>query len=110
MNKVYYSCCLKKNLNTSRPSEQQGEIVVSHIQRIFCQPEKKYFTRWPIPLVVCGTGEKISKTKMSGSASPRCSFGENKRAIDKNGSSRYLFGQKRVCLKTVAAESVVGRI
>ena len=28
-------------------------VVVSHIQRIGCQPEKKYFTRWPIPLVVC---------------------------------------------------------
>ena len=27
--------------------------VVSHIQRIGCQPEKNYFTRWPIPLVVC---------------------------------------------------------
>ena len=28
--------------------------VVSHIQRIIgCQPEKNYFTRWPIPLVVC---------------------------------------------------------
>ena len=28
-------------------------VVVSHIQRIGCQPEKKYFTPWPIPLVVC---------------------------------------------------------
>ena len=28
-------------------------VVVSHIQRIGCPPEKKYFTRWPIPLVVC---------------------------------------------------------
>ena len=28
-------------------------FVVSHIQRIGCQPEKNYFTRWPIPLVVC---------------------------------------------------------
>ena len=28
-------------------------VVVSYIQRIGCQPEKKYFTRWPIPLVVC---------------------------------------------------------
>ena len=29
-------------------------VVVSHIQRIIgCQPEKNYFTRWPIPLVVC---------------------------------------------------------
>ena len=31
-------CCLKKN------------HVVSHIQRIGCQPEKNYFTRWLIPL------------------------------------------------------------
>ena len=28
-------------------------VVVSHIQRIGCQPEKNYFTRWPIPIVVC---------------------------------------------------------
>ena len=28
-------------------------VVVSHIQRIGCLPEKNYFTRWPIPLVVC---------------------------------------------------------
>ena len=28
-------------------------VVVSHIQRIGCQPEKNYFTRWPIALVVC---------------------------------------------------------
>ena len=28
-------------------------VVVSHIQRIGCQPEKSYFTRCPIPLVVC---------------------------------------------------------
>ena len=31
-------------------------VVVSHIQRIGCQPEKtkkNYFTRWSIPLVVC---------------------------------------------------------
>ena len=28
-------------------------VVVSHIPRIGCQPEKNYFTRWPIPLVVC---------------------------------------------------------
>ena len=31
----------------------QVVVVVSHIQRIGCQPEKNYFTRWPIPLVVC---------------------------------------------------------
>ena len=28
-------------------------VVVSHIQRIGCQPEKNYFTWWPITLVVC---------------------------------------------------------
>ena len=28
-------------------------VVVSHIQRIGCRPEKNYFTRWPISLVVC---------------------------------------------------------
>ena len=38
--------CLKKILNA---------VIVSHIQCIGCQPEKnyRYFTRWPIPLVVC---------------------------------------------------------
>ena len=33
-----------------------------------------------------------------------------KRAIAKNGSSRCFFGQKRMHLKTIAAERVVGRI
>ena len=28
-------------------------VVVFRIQRIGCQPEKNYFTRWPITLVVC---------------------------------------------------------
>ena len=28
-------------------------VIVSHIPRIGCQPEKNYFIRWPIPLVVC---------------------------------------------------------
>ena len=58
--------CLKKNHNTPRPSAHppvMGEkmskrlgginVVVSHIQRIGCQPEKNCFTRWSIPLVVC---------------------------------------------------------
>ena len=35
-------CCLKKNLNAPRPSEHPPVrgIVVSHIQRMGCQPEK----------------------------------------------------------------------
>ena len=36
-----------------RSSVNEVVVVVSHIQRIGCQPEKNYFTRWPIPLVVC---------------------------------------------------------
>ena len=28
-------------------------VVVSNIQRTGCQPEINYFTRWPIPLMVC---------------------------------------------------------
>ena len=32
-------------------SELLLRVVFSHIQRIGCQPEKIYFTRWPIPLV-----------------------------------------------------------
>ena len=32
---------------------EERVVVVSHIQRIGCQPEKNYFIRWPIPLVVC---------------------------------------------------------
>ena len=39
---------LLKNQNAPRPSE----LVVSHIQRIDCQPGKNHFTRWPISLVV----------------------------------------------------------
>ena len=35
---------------------------------------------------------------------------ENIWAMAKNGSTRYFFGQKRMYLKTIAAESVVGRI
>ena len=31
----------------------QTQVVNSHIQRIGCQPGNNYFTRWPIPLVVC---------------------------------------------------------
>ena len=40
---------------TGKAPERTVELlfVVSHIQRIGCQPEKNYFTRWPIPLVVC---------------------------------------------------------
>ena len=30
-----------------------GGVVFSYIQGIGCQPEKNYFTRWPILLVVC---------------------------------------------------------
>ena len=63
------------------PRVQTGQpevvVAVSHIQRI------NYFTRWPIPLVVCWTGNREQKRK-SGSPppspplpSPRCSFGEN---------------------------------
>ena len=39
--------------NTLNVSVVVVVVVVSHIQRIGCQPEKNYFTRWPIPLVVC---------------------------------------------------------
>ena len=53
-------CCLTKKMLFK-------EKIVSHIQRIGCQPEKKYFTRWPIPLVVCWT-RKYKKYKKSGSA------------------------------------------
>ena len=68
-------CCLGKSLVVA------VVVVVSHIQRIGCQPEKNYFTRWPIPLVVCGAGER-EQNKKSGSIPPppphppHCSFGE----------------------------------
>ena len=35
---------------------------------------------------------------------------EREWAMAKNGSTRCFFGQKRMYLKTIAAESVVGRI
>ena len=35
---------------------------------------------------------------------------KNKWAMAKNGSTRCFFGQKRMYLKTIVAESVVGRI
>ena len=93
-------CCLKKNQNAPRPSEHppvRGEknvktfsrwdqmlqivVVVSHIQRIGCQPEKTTLhggqsRSW--------SAEQGQKKKESGSAPPppprppRCSFGENK--------------------------------
>ena len=49
----------QSRLATSETPQQHSSIgylrlpaVVSHIQRIGCQPEKNYFTGWPIPLVV----------------------------------------------------------
>ena len=49
------------------PRVQTGQpevvVAVSHIQRI------NYFTRWPIPLVVCWTGNREQKRK-SGSPPP----------------------------------------
>ena len=42
-----------KDGNSSSVRVDVVVVVVSHIQRIACQPEKNYFTRWPIPLVVC---------------------------------------------------------
>ena len=47
-------------------------VVVSHIQRIGCQPEKNYFTRWPIPLVVCWTGKKRKRKSLA--APPPCAL------------------------------------
>ena len=41
-------CCTSR-----RPIVVVVVVVVSHIQRIGCQPEKNFFTLWPIPLVVC---------------------------------------------------------
>ena len=37
-------------------SEYVVVVIVYHVHRIGCQPEKiekNYLTRWPIPLVVC---------------------------------------------------------
>ena len=51
-------CVKRKVLKRGAEDDHPGRylvvvVVVSHIQRIGCQPEKNYFTRWPIPLVVC---------------------------------------------------------
>ena len=52
-----------QNVRTSTSSvvvgQKETELVVSHIQRIGCQPRKNYFTRWPIPLVVSAEEEKV---------------------------------------------------
>ena len=46
------------------------------------------------------------ETKFSGGNGDR----EKKRAMAKNGSTRCFFDRKRMYLKTIAAESVFGRI
>ena len=57
-------------------------FVVSHIQRIGCQPENNYFTRWPSRLlVVCWIGKKKKKKRVwqrTPPRPPRCSFGVKK--------------------------------
>ena len=45
--------CSGANVQLQYLSILQSSTVVAHIQRIGCQPEKNYFTRWPIPLAVC---------------------------------------------------------
>ena len=55
MKNTMYACARGRKQN-GRCGEIRWDVVVvvvSHIQRIGCQPEKNYFTRWPIPLVVC---------------------------------------------------------
>ena len=37
--------------SSTLPPRVEVVVVVSHNQRIGCQPDKNYFTRWPIPLV-----------------------------------------------------------
>ena len=56
--------------------------INSHIQRIGCQPEKNYFTRWAIPLVV---GKKSLAAPPRARA--RCSFGENKNKKSRSAST-----------------------
>ena len=49
--------CLKKNLNAPRPSEHppvRGKKCCCFSHSAYWLPTRKnYFTRWPIPLVVC---------------------------------------------------------
>ena len=52
---VVASCCLKKNLNVASCC-----CCFSHSAH-WLPTRKKYFTRWPIPLVVCWTGKKKKK-------------------------------------------------
>ena len=68
-------CCLKKNQNASRPSEYppvRGKHVKTFrwdhrllflIFSVLVTNPKNYFTRWPIPLVVCW-GKKRTKSKV----------------------------------------------
>ena len=55
----------------SIPQSGGKNVVVSHIQRIGCQPEKNYFTRWPISLARGLLNRKKKKKKKSGSKGAR---------------------------------------
>ena len=77
--------CLKKNQSTPRPSE----LVVSHIQRIGCQPEKTTLQGGQSRSWSVEQGKKKEKKK-SGSAPPppyRYSFVENKNKKSRDAST-----------------------
>ena len=80
----------------TRASEQE-ETVVSHIQRIDCQPEKTTLHGGQSHSWSAEQGEK-EEGKKSGSAPPRCSFGENKiKIMRRTMHRRYAgFGPSRV--------------
>ena len=73
-------CCLKTK---SVVVVVERKIVVSHIQRIGCQPEKNYFTRWPNPLVVCWTGERKKKVWQPPPPPARAARSEKNKKIKK---------------------------
>ena len=82
-------------------------FVASHIQRTSSQPENNYFTRCPIPLVVCSTRKREQKKKYGSIPPPPThththrSFGEknNTKNITRRIYRRYA-GLGRSCVRT----------
>ena len=67
-------CLKKKNQNAPRPSEHPPVImlfVVSHIQRIGCQPEKDYQVLYTVANPARGPLNREKKKKKSLAAPPR---------------------------------------
>ena len=49
---VVYSLCISDKTRVDTKKRKKGSCPCFYMQRIVCQLEKNYFTRWPIPLMV----------------------------------------------------------